>query len=93
VLEIVSHPEVQPLIADELLYWWDPLAAMSAVHPGHVEFTAGRVDVVVDGPSAGRTVLSPAGAAAPVRHGGRHRGVRAALPRHPERPGLSHRRR
>jgi inosine-uridine nucleoside N-ribohydrolase len=61
VLEIVSHPEVRPLIADDLLYWWDPLAAMSAVHPGHVEFTAGRLDVVLDGPSAGRTVLSPSG--------------------------------
>ncbi|TDD11873.1 nucleoside hydrolase [Nonomuraea deserti] len=61
VLEIVTHPEVQPLIADGLLYWWDPLAAMSAVRPGHVEFTRGRVDVVPDGPSAGRTVLSPSG--------------------------------
>ncbi|WP_336210934.1 nucleoside hydrolase [Nonomuraea sp. LPB2021202275-12-8] len=61
VLEIVSHPEVQPLIAASLLYWWDPLAAMSAIHPGQVDFTSGRIDVVVDGPSAGRTVLSPTG--------------------------------
>ncbi|WP_326644953.1 nucleoside hydrolase [Nonomuraea fuscirosea] len=61
VLEIVTHPEVRPLIDAGLLYWWDPLAAMSAVHPGHVTFTAGRVDVVTDGPSAGRTVLSPSG--------------------------------
>jgi purine nucleosidase len=61
VLEIVAHPEVQPLIADGLLFWWDPLAAMSAIHPGHVEFTSGRVDVVLDGPSAGRTFLSPSG--------------------------------
>ena len=44
-----------------LLYWWDPLPAMSALHRGHVEFTTGRVDVVPDGPSAGRTVLSPSG--------------------------------
>ncbi|MGP3962067.1 nucleoside hydrolase [Nonomuraea sp. 3N208] len=61
VLEIVTHPEVQPLIADGLLYWWDPLAAMSAIRPGHVEFTSGRIDVVLDGPSAGRTFLSPSG--------------------------------
>ncbi|MFG1700980.1 nucleoside hydrolase [Nonomuraea sp. NPDC049309] len=61
VLEIVTHPEVRPLIADRLLYWWDPLAAMSAVRPGHVGFTRGRIDVVTDGPSAGRTVLSPTG--------------------------------
>ncbi|MGR6916768.1 nucleoside hydrolase [[Actinomadura] parvosata] len=61
VLEIVTHPEVRPLIAQNLLYWWDPLAAMSAVRPGYVEFTYGRVDVVLSGPSAGRTFLSPAG--------------------------------
>jgi purine nucleosidase len=61
VLEIVTHPEVLPLIEQGLLYWWDPLAAMSAIRPGHVEFTSGRIDVVVDGPSAGRTVLSPSG--------------------------------
>ncbi|GAA2209537.1 nucleoside hydrolase [Nonomuraea monospora] len=61
VLEIVTHPEVLPLIEQNLLYWWDPLAAMSAVRPGHVEFTYGRVDVVLNGPSAGRTVLSPSG--------------------------------
>ncbi|MGI5284008.1 nucleoside hydrolase [Nonomuraea polychroma] len=61
VLQIVTHPEVQPLIADNLLYWWDPLAAMSAVRPGHVQFTSGGIDVVVDGPSAGRTFLSPFG--------------------------------
>ncbi|WP_063780689.1 nucleoside hydrolase [Nonomuraea sp. SBT364] len=61
VLEIATHPEVAPLIAAGLLYWWDPLAAMSAIHPGHVRFATGRVDVVPDGPSAGRTILSPAG--------------------------------
>jgi len=61
VLEIATHPEVLPLIEARLLYWWDPLAAMSAIHPGHVRFTAGRVDVVTDGPSAGRTILSPSG--------------------------------
>ncbi|MFC5832650.1 nucleoside hydrolase [Nonomuraea insulae] len=67
VLEIVTHPEVSPLIAAGLLYWWDPLAAMSAIHPGHVTFTSGRVDVLVTGPSAGRTILSPSGR--PLRYG------------------------
>jgi purine nucleosidase len=67
VLEIVTHPEVRPLITEGLLYWWDPLAAMSAVHPGQVEFTSGRLDVVPDGPSAGRTILSASGH--PVRYG------------------------
>ncbi|MEV0612750.1 nucleoside hydrolase [Nonomuraea sp. NPDC050404] len=67
VLEIVTHPEVRPLIADDLLYWWDPLAAMSAIHPGHVEFTSGRLDVVLGGPSAGRTFPSPSGG--PLRYG------------------------
>ncbi|MEV4174278.1 nucleoside hydrolase [Nonomuraea sp. NPDC049709] len=67
VLEIVTHPEVQPLIAAGLLYWWDPLAAMSAIHPGHVGFTSGRIDVVPSGPSAGRTFLSPSGR--PLRYG------------------------
>ncbi|GAA4957443.1 inosine-uridine nucleoside N-ribohydrolase [Nonomuraea thailandensis] len=61
VLEIVTHPEVRPLIEQALLYWWDPLAAMSAVRPGHVRFTYGKVDVVPSGPSAGRTFLSPSG--------------------------------
>ncbi|MGW0811382.1 nucleoside hydrolase [Nonomuraea sp. NPDC002799] len=67
VLGIVTHPEVQPLIAAGLLYWWDPLAAMSAVRPGHVEFATGRLDVVLTGPSAGRTFLSPTGG--PLRYG------------------------
>jgi inosine-uridine nucleoside N-ribohydrolase len=61
VLEIVTHPEVLPLIEQGLLFWWDPVAAMSAVRPGVVDFTTARIDVVVDGPSAGRTFQSPSG--------------------------------
>jgi purine nucleosidase len=61
VFEAFTHPDIQPLIADGLLFWWDPLAAMSAVHPGLVQFTRGRVDVVPDGPASGRTFLSASG--------------------------------
>jgi purine nucleosidase len=61
VFEAFTHPLLEPLIAAGLLYWWDPLAAMSAVHPGTVRFTGGRVDVVPDGAAAGRTFLSPTG--------------------------------
>ncbi|MEU5878852.1 nucleoside hydrolase [Spirillospora sp. NPDC047279] len=61
VVEAFTHPDVQPLIAADLLFWWDPLAAVSVVHPEIVEFTSGRVDVVTDGPAAGRTFLSATG--------------------------------
>ncbi|MQA93498.1 MAG: nucleoside hydrolase [Streptosporangiales bacterium] len=61
VFEAFTHPDIQPLIADGLLFWWDPLATMSVVHPESVEFTKGRVDVVTDGPAAGRTFLSATG--------------------------------
>jgi purine nucleosidase len=61
VLGIVTHPEVAPFIAEGQLFWWDPLAAMSAIHNGIVDFDAGRLDVVQDGPSMGRTVLSQTG--------------------------------
>ncbi len=61
VLGIVTHPEVAPFIAAGQLYWWDPLAAMSAIHRGIVDFDLGRLDVVPEGPSAGRTFLSQTG--------------------------------
>jgi purine nucleosidase len=61
VVEAYSHPDLQPVIADGLLFWWDPLTAMSIVHLEFVQFTSGRADVVTDGPAAGRTFLSPTG--------------------------------
>ncbi|TDC85687.1 nucleoside hydrolase [Actinomadura sp. 7K507] len=67
VFEAFTHPAVQPLIADGLLFWWDPLAAMSAVHPEVLQVTRGRVDVVPDGPAAGRTFLSRTGR--PITYG------------------------
>jgi purine nucleosidase len=67
VLGIATHPEVVPSIEVGEVSWWDPVAAMSAIHRDIVDFEAGRLDVVQDGPAAGRTVLSPTGR--PVRFG------------------------
>ncbi|MFI0351152.1 nucleoside hydrolase [Actinomadura sp. 9N407] len=61
VVEAYTHPDIKPLIEADLLFWWDPLAAMSTVHPEIVRSTSGRVDVVPDGPAAGRTFLSATG--------------------------------
>ncbi|MFD0852448.1 nucleoside hydrolase, partial [Actinomadura adrarensis] len=61
VFEAFTHPDIQPLIEADLLFWWDPLAAMSAVHPGLVRYTSGRVDVITDGPAAGRIFLTATG--------------------------------
>ncbi|WP_021593297.1 MULTISPECIES: nucleoside hydrolase [Actinomadura] len=61
VFKAYTHPDIEPLISAGLLFWWDPLAAMTTVHPEIVKSTTGRVDVVTDGPAAGRTFLSPKG--------------------------------
>jgi inosine-uridine nucleoside N-ribohydrolase len=61
VLALVDQPALAPLIAAGVLFWWDPLAAMTAVRPGVVGFEIGRLDVVTSGPSAGRTILSSSG--------------------------------
>jgi purine nucleosidase len=57
VLGIASHPEIAPFIATGEVFWWDPVAAMSVIQRGVVDFETGRLGVVPDGPSAGRTVL------------------------------------
>jgi purine nucleosidase len=61
VLALVDQPAVAPLIAAGVLFWWDPLAAMTAVRPGVVGFETGRLDVVTSGPSTGRTIRSSSG--------------------------------
>jgi purine nucleosidase len=61
VLAVVDQPALAPLIAAGVLFWWDPLAAMTVVRPGVVGFESARLDVVTSGPSAGRTVLSTSG--------------------------------
>jgi len=61
VYDIAAHPDLAQLIADGLMFWWDPLAAMTLVHSDVVDFSRQRLDVVTDGPSAGRTLPTPRG--------------------------------
>jgi inosine-uridine nucleoside N-ribohydrolase len=49
------------LIGLGIMYWWDALAAVSLVTGDGVGYRVRPVDVVLDGPSAGRTVVVPAG--------------------------------
>lgn len=59
---IVTHPEVASLIEIGALYWWDPLAALSMVRGGAlVDYRLRNLDVVLEGPSSGRTIDSPQG--------------------------------
>ncbi|MEU4427579.1 nucleoside hydrolase [Actinoplanes sp. NPDC024001] len=58
---IVSQPDLAALISLGIMYWWDALAAVSAVHGTITTFRAERVTVVQDGVQSGRTLLTPAG--------------------------------
>jgi purine nucleosidase len=63
---IVSQPDLMALINLGIMYWWDALAAVSAVHPGEVTtFGRVRIGVVQTGVQSGRTVATPSGR--PVR--------------------------
>jgi len=53
---IVSQPDMAALIDLGIMYWWDALAAVSAVHDGLTTFGRARLDVVQEGVSSGRTV-------------------------------------
>jgi purine nucleosidase len=66
VYDIASHPAIAQLIADGLMFWWDPLAAMTLIHSDVVDFSRERLDVVTDGPSAGRTLPYSRGAVTTV---------------------------
>jgi purine nucleosidase len=68
---IVSQPDLAALIDLGIMYWWDALAAVSAVHDdGTVTtFHRARVDVVQDGEQSGRTVVTPAGRTVDVASG------------------------
>ncbi|WP_328471046.1 nucleoside hydrolase [Actinoplanes sp. NBC_00393] len=58
---IVSQPDLAALIDLGIMYWWDALAAVTAVHSSITQFRPERIDVVQDGVQSGRTVLTPAG--------------------------------
>lgn len=58
---IVTQPGLPELIDQGIMYWWDTLAAVSFVTGQGVGYGVRPVDVVLDGPSAGRTVDVPGG--------------------------------
>jgi len=58
---IVTQPGVPELIDQGIMFWWDTLAAVSLVTGEGVDYRVRPVDVVLDGPSAGRTVAVPGG--------------------------------
>jgi purine nucleosidase len=63
---IASQPELMALIELGIMYWWDALAAISALHDGIV--TVSRtvpISIVQDGEQSGRTVITSGGT--PVR--------------------------
>jgi purine nucleosidase len=64
---IVSQPDLVDLINLGIMYWWDAVAAVSAVHDDGAitTFQRFRVDVIPDGVQSGRTVIAPNGS--PVR--------------------------
>lgn len=58
---IVTQPGLPELIDLGIMYWWDTLAAVSLVTGQAVDHRVRPVDVVLNGPSAGRTVDAPGG--------------------------------
>ncbi|MDG4825101.1 nucleoside hydrolase [Asanoa sp. WMMD1127] len=61
---ILTHPDLAALIDLGIMYWWDALAAVSAVHDDGAVARFERADVAVvqDGVQCGRTVVTPGGA-------------------------------
>ena len=53
---IVTQPGMPELIGQGVMFWWDALAAVSLVTGDGVDYRVRPVDVVLDGPSSGRTV-------------------------------------
>jgi inosine-uridine nucleoside N-ribohydrolase len=60
---IVSQPDLAALIDLGIMYWWDAVAAVSAVRDdgGIATFRRTSIDVVLGGEQSGRTVTTPAG--------------------------------
>ena len=55
VAAIAASPSVVAGARGGFLFWWDPLNAAAAVHPGLVEFRTEGVRVVQQGPDLGQT--------------------------------------
>jgi purine nucleosidase len=74
VATVMSHPLLVRAVQNGLaVFWWDPLASLSAGDPQLVEYRWKRIAVIVDGPSSGRTLESPEGVwmrvgVSPTRH-------------------------
>jgi purine nucleosidase len=62
VVTILEDPDVQEYMRQGLMYWWDPLAAASAITGRFVTYERTRLSVVQSGLEAGRTVVDPRGA-------------------------------
>ena len=61
---IVTQPDMPPLIELDIMFWWDALAATSLVlglRTDVVQYRLRPVDVILDGPSSGRTIDTPNG--------------------------------
>jgi purine nucleosidase len=60
---ILSQPDLVALVNLGIMYWWDALAAVSAVHDDGTitTFRPVRIDVVQSGEQSGRTVVVPGG--------------------------------
>jgi purine nucleosidase len=60
---IVTQPDMAALIDLGIMYWWDALAAVPAVHDDGTILTFERaaIDVVQDGEQSGRTAPIPDG--------------------------------
>jgi purine nucleosidase len=62
VATLMNHPLLVGAVQAGLpVFWWDPLAALSATTRGLVQYRWKRLTVIQEGVSSGRTVESPAG--------------------------------
>jgi inosine-uridine nucleoside N-ribohydrolase len=63
VATLMNHPLLVGAVQAGLpVFWWDPLAALSATNLRLVQYRWKRITVIQDGVSAGRTIESPTGA-------------------------------
>lgn len=62
VAAIATSPSMTASVESGDMFWWDPLTAVAAVHPGLVKFTTEGVSVLQEGMDAGQTKPAAAGA-------------------------------